>query len=89
MTHDQSFLGPSCSSVNIRVDTSNYLLVHMDTVSDASYIMQSALDIITEKQKYSFANLITYDAAYRCCHLSAQSTQESLTIHENNLYMAL
>jgi hypothetical protein len=58
MTHDQSFLGPSCSSVNIRVDTSNYLLVHMDTVSDASYIMQSALDIITEKQKYSFANLI-------------------------------
>jgi hypothetical protein len=36
-----------------------------------------------------FINKFDYDAAYRHCHLSAQSAQESLTIHNNHLYMAL
>jgi hypothetical protein len=88
MTHDQSFLGPSGSSVNSRVNHSKL------PPCMYGYCLRRIIHYILGLRQRNqatkiFINNFDYDAAYRRCHLAAKSAQESLTIHGNFLYMAL
>jgi len=88
MTHDQSFPGPSGTSVNMRTQHDQlppivygfclkrviHFIFHLRANNPKSKIFISKFD---------------FDAAYRRCHMSSETAQESLTIHDGYLLMAL
>jgi len=88
LTHDHSFPGPSGTSVNLRTIHDNlppivygFCLKHI-----IQYILNLRLHNPSSK---IFISKFDFDAAYRRCHMSAATAQESLTIHNNFLLMAL
>ncbi len=88
LTLDQSFPGPSGTSVNLRVDSTK-----LPPIMYGFCLKRIIHYILDLRQRHPttkiFNNKFDYDAAYRCCHLSSTSAQESLTIHDNFLLMAL
>jgi hypothetical protein len=88
LTHDQSFPGPSGTSVNLRVDHSK-----LPPIMYGFCLKRIIHFILGLRQCHPntkiFINKFDYDAAYRRCHMSSNSAHESLTIHDNYLLMAL
>lgn len=88
LTHDQSFPGPSGTSVNLRVDHSK-----LPPIMYGFCLKRIIHYILSLRERHPFTkiyiNKFDYDSAYRRCHMSSQSAQESLTIHNNLLLMAL
>jgi hypothetical protein len=88
LTHDQSFPWPSGSSVNLRVDSSK--LPHIMYGFCFTCIIHYILGLHQcHPSSKIFINKFDYGVAYRRCHMSTQSAQESLTIHDNFFLMAL
>jgi len=88
MTHDQSFMGPSGTSVNDRTIT--------DLLPPLVYgfcLKRIIHYIVNLRKKHPstkiFISKIDFDAAYHRSHMSARSAQESLTIFNGFLFMAL
>jgi len=88
MTHDQSFLGPSGTSVNDRTIQEDLppLVYGFCLKRIIHYIIKLRSK---HPNKKIFISKFDFDAAYRRCHMSAQSAQESLTIVGGFLIMAL
>ncbi len=88
LTHDQSFPGPSSTSVNLRVDQSKLppIMYRFCLKRIIHFIL--GLRQCHPKTKI-FINKFDYDAAYRRCHMSSSLAHESLTIHDKYLLMAL
>ena len=89
MTHDQSFPGPSTLSVNKRVIQN--LLPPSNVYGFAfkriiHYIIKLRNDNPTTK---IYISKFDFDAAFRRCHLSAATSLESCTVHDNFLYLHL
>jgi hypothetical protein len=89
MTHDQSFPGPSTLSVNKRVIQN--LLPPSNVYGFAfkriiHYIIKLRNDNPTTK---IYISKFDFDAAFRRCHLSAATSLESCTAHDNFLYLHL
>ncbi len=88
MTHDQSFPGPSGLSVNLRVIKDQLPPIMY------SYVLSRSIHYINNL-RYRYPQMKIYlckvdlDSAYRRCHLSSTTTQESLTSFNNLIYMAL
>jgi hypothetical protein len=88
MTHDQTFLGPSGLSVNLRVKLEE--LPNMTY----SYILSRVIHYIVNLRlihpdKKIFICKFDIDAAYRRCHLPGKTATKCLTIHNGILLMAL
>jgi hypothetical protein len=88
MTHDQTFPGPSGSSVNLRVQKDVLPLCMY------SFVLSQMLHyIVSVCQRFPSTKIYIckydIDSAYRQCHLSATSAHEGLTIYNNMLLMAL
>ncbi len=88
MTHDQSFKGPSNTSVNLRVIN--------DELPPCmySYVFKRTLHYIVDLRLRHphtpiYISKFDLDAAYRRCHLAANTSTECLTIYDNMLLMAL
>jgi hypothetical protein len=88
LTHDQSFPGPSGSSVNLRIDHSK-----LPPIMYGFCLRRIIHYILGLRQRHPetkiMINKFDYDAAYRCCHMASTSATESLTIHNKLLFMAL
>jgi hypothetical protein len=88
LTHDQSFLDPSGSSVNSRVDSKK-----LPPITYGFCLKRVIHYILGLRHRHShikiYTNKFDYDAAYQRCHMDAHSSHESLTIHNNFLIMAL
>jgi hypothetical protein len=88
MTHDQSFLGSSRHSVNERVIKENlpHCLYSFTLLRVLHYI-------ISLRQRHPTSHILIskfdLDSAYHRCHLSGDTAHESLTIHNDTLFMAL
>jgi hypothetical protein len=88
MTHDQSFPGPSGLSVNLRVKKQLLPNIMYSFVLLRSIHYICSLQLRHPKTKI-FICKVDLDSAYRRCHLSAATAQESLTIYDDLLLMAL
>jgi len=88
LTHDQSFLGPSGTSVNIRTIHDDFppIVYGFCLKCIIHYILNLCLHNPSSK---IFISKFDFDATYRRCHMSSLTAQESLTIHNNFLLMAL
>jgi len=88
MMHDQSFLGSSRHSVNERVIKENlpHCLYSFTLLRVLHYIISLRQRHLTSHILISKFDL---DSAYRRCHLSGDTAHESLTIHNDTLFMAL
>jgi hypothetical protein len=88
MTHDQSFPGPSGTSVNMRTqhDQLPPIVYGFCLKRVIHFIFHSRAN--NPKSKI-FISKFDFDAAYRRCHMSSETAQESLTIHDGYLLMAL
>jgi hypothetical protein len=88
LTHDHSFPGPSGTSVNLCTIHDNLppIVYGFCLKRIIQYILNLRLHNPSSK---IFISKFDFDAAYRSCHMSAATAQESLTIHNNFLLMAL
>jgi len=86
MTHDQSFLGPSGTSVNDRTIQED--LPPLVYGFCLKRIIHYIINLRSRHPKKKISKF-DFDAAYRRCHMSASSAQESLTIVKGYLIMAL
>jgi len=88
MTHDQSFPGPSGLSVNTRV-----LKEQLPPII-CSYVLSRTIHYIVNlcrqhpKTKI-FICKVNLDSAYRRCHLSVSTAQESITSFKDLIFIAL
>jgi hypothetical protein len=88
MTHDQSFPGPSGLSVNLRVIKESLppIMYSFVLLRIIHYICNIRLRHPSTK---IFICKVDLDSAYCRCHLSSSTAQESITIYENLLFIAL
>jgi hypothetical protein len=88
MTHDQSFPGPSGLSVNLRVQKESLppIMYRYVLIRCIHYICNLCLRYPDIK---IYICKVDLDAAYRRCHLYTTTAQESLTIYDGLLFMAL
>jgi hypothetical protein len=88
MTHDQSFPGPSNLSVNLRV-----IKTKLPPITYSFVLIRAIHYICSVRLRYPSTKIfmckVDLDSAYRRCHLSAETAQESLTSYDNLLFMAL
>jgi hypothetical protein len=88
MTHDLSFPGPSGLSVNKRVIQE--LLPPLVYGFALKRVLHYIISLRSRHPKTPILiNKFDYDAAYRCCTLSAQTATECITIHEDFAFIAL
>jgi hypothetical protein len=88
LTHDQSFLGPSGTSVNDR--TTHEALPPLVYGFCLKRLIHYIIKLRAKQpRKKILISKFDFDAAYRCCHISAKTAQESLTIVDGFLIMAL
>jgi hypothetical protein len=88
MTHDQSFPGPSGLSVNLQVEKEQLPNIMY------SYVLLRLIHYICSlRQRHPNTKIyickVDLDSAYRRCHLSTDTAQESLTVYDGILFMAL
>jgi hypothetical protein len=88
MTHDQSFPDPSGLSVNLRIKKDS-----LPTIMYSFVLLRSLHYICSLRYRYPnkkiFICKVDLDAAYRRCHSSSSTAQESLTVYDGLLFMAL
>jgi hypothetical protein len=89
MTHDQFFPGPSNLSVNKRV-----LQELLPPFNVYGFSCKRIIHYIVKLRQNNprseiLISKFDFDAAFRRCHLSAQTSLESCTIHNNFLYIHL
>jgi hypothetical protein len=88
MTHDQTFSGPSGLSVNLHVKKNS-----LPTIMYSFVLLRSLHYICSLCYRYPdkkiFICKVDLDSAYRRCHLSSSTAQESLTVYGGLLFMAL
>jgi len=86
MTHDQSFPGPSGHSVNSRV-----IRESLPPCMNSFVLSRTIHYIMNLCPHYPSTRIFSFDldAAYKCCHLSAATAAESITIFDGLLLMAL
>jgi hypothetical protein len=88
LTHDQSFPGPSGLSVNLRVKKDQ-----LPNIMYSHVLLRTIHYICSIRQRHPTTRIyickVDLDAAYRRCHLSGSTAQESLTVYDGLLFMAL
>jgi hypothetical protein len=86
MTHDQSFLGTSLHSVNERV-------IKEDLPHYSFTLLRLLHCIISLRQRHPTTSILMskfdLDSANHHCHLSGETSHESLAIHNDTLFIAL
>jgi hypothetical protein len=88
MTHDQSFLGPSGTSVNLRAQQEKLPPIRYSVV-----LLRTIHYILDLRRRYPTVKIylckFDIDAAYRRCSLSSETASESLTMFDDFLFVAL